>query len=80
MVLQVALLGSCIVTHRAVELPWVNVQLHMFLEIAPVGCFVVAVWAVQGLGPIVNLPRMASHFVLIRGHVAALITFKWLLT
>lgn len=80
MVLQITLLGSRVVTHRAVELSWVNMQLDMFFEVASICCFVVTVRAIKRFRTVVNLSCMSSHFVLIRGHIIALITFKWLLT
>lgn len=80
MVLQVTLLGGRVVTHGAVELPRVDVQLDVLLEVAPIGCFVVTVRAIKRFRPVVNLSCVSGHFVLIRGHIIALITFKWLLT
>lgn len=80
MVLQVTLLGSCVVAHGAIELPWIHVELHVLFEVAPICCFVVTVWAIKRLGPVVDLPSVASYFMLIRGHIAALIAFKRFLT
>ena len=80
MILQITLLGSCIVTYRAVELPWINMELHVFFEVTSVCCFVVTVWAVKRFRPIVNLSCVAGYFMLIRGHITALVTLKWLLT
>lgn len=80
MILQITLLGSCVVAHRAVELPWIDMQLDVLLEVTSVCCLVVTVRAAQRFGPVVHLSRVAGYFVLIRGHVTALVALKWLLT
>lgn len=80
MILQVAFFRRRIITNGAEELAWVDVELNVLFEIAAVGGFVVAVRADQRLRPVVHLPRVTSHFVLVRGHVAALVTFERLLT
>lgn len=80
MILQVTLLGSRVVTDGAIELAWINVELDVLFEVTSICCFVVTVWAVKRFRAVVNLSRMTGYFVLVRGHVTALITFKWLLT
>lgn len=65
MILQVTFFRRCIITNRAEKLARVDVELNVLFEIAAVGSFVVTVWADQRLWPIVHLPRMTSHFVLV---------------
>lgn len=64
-ILQVAFFRRRVVTDGAEKLARVDVELNMLFEIAAVGCFVVTVRASQRLRPVVNLPRMSSHFVLV---------------
>lgn len=65
MILQVTLFGRCIITNRAEELARVDVELDVLFEIAAVSSFVVAVRADQRLRPVVHLPRMTSHLMLV---------------
>lgn len=65
MILQITLLGSCIVTHGAVELPGIDMQFHVLFEVASICRFIVTVRTVKRLRPIVNLSCMSGHFVLI---------------
>lgn len=65
MILQVAFFRRCIVTDRAEKLAWVDVELHVLFEVAAVSGFVVTVRADQRLRPVVHLPRVTSHFVLV---------------
>ena len=76
MVLQVALLGSSVLAERAVELPGVEVQLHVLLEVAAVGRLVLAVGAGQRLGAVVHLSGMPRHLVLIGRQVVAAVTLE----
>lgn len=80
MVLQVALLGSGVLAERTEELPWVQVQLNMLLEVAPVGRLVLAVRAGQRLGPVVDLTGMPGNLMLIGCQVAAALALEGTLT
>lgn len=80
MVLQVALLGCCVLAHRAKKLARVDVKLDMLFKVATVCCLILAVRAAQGLGSIVDLSGMAGHFVLVGCQVTAAVTFERPLT
>lgn len=64
-ILQVAFLGRSVLADRAHKLPRADMKLYMLLEVASIRCLVVAVWADQGLGPVVHLPRVPRHLVLV---------------
>lgn len=80
MVLQVTLLGGCILAEWAKELPWVEVQFDMFFVVAPVGGLIVTVEARQRLWAVVNLPGMAGYLVLVGCQVGTALTLKGTLT
>lgn len=64
-ILQVTLLGGRIAADRAKELPRVDMKLYVLFVIAAIRCLVLAMWATQRFGAIVNLPGMASHLMLV---------------
>lgn len=76
MVLQVALLGGGVLAQRAEELPGVEVELHVLLEVAAVGRLVLAVRAGQRLGAVVDLPGVAGHLVLVGCQVVTALTLE----
>lgn len=76
MVLQVALLGCRVLAKRAVELPRVEVELHVLLVVAAVGRLVLAVGAPKRLGPVVHLPGMPGHLVLVGRQVVAAVALE----
>lgn len=79
-VLQVAFLGRSILTDRAKKLPWIDVQLHVLFEVAPVGCFVLAVRTAEWLGAVMYLPGVTCHLMLIGCQIAAAVAFEWSFT
>lgn len=52
----------------------------MLLVVAAICGLVLAVWAGQRFGPIVDLPGMASHLVLVGCQIIAAFTLEWTLT
>lgn len=64
-VLQIAFLGCGILAKGAEELTRVKVEFNVLLVVAAVGSLVLAVWAGQRFGPIVDLSGVARHLMLV---------------
>lgn len=77
---QVALLGGGVLAERTEELPRVQVELHVLLEVAAVRGLVLTERTGKRSGPIVNLAGVARHLVLIGCQVATAVTIERLLT
>lgn len=80
MILQVALLGSGIFAEGAEELAGVEVEFYVLFEVAAICRLVVTVGARQRFRPVVDLPSMAGHLMLIGCQVVTALTFKGTLT
>lgn len=80
MVLQVALLGSCILAERTEELTGVQVELHVLLEVAAVCCLVLAVWTGKRFGTVMDLPGVAGDLMLVGCQVITTLAFEGTLT
>lgn len=76
MVLQVALLGGSILADGAEELPRVQVQFNVLLVVAAVCGLIVAVRAGQRFGPVVDLPGVPGHLMLVGCQVIAALALK----
>lgn len=80
MVLQVAFLGGGVLAERAEELTWIEVEFNVLLEVAPVCSLVLAVWAGERFGAVVDLPGVAGHLMLVGCQVITTLTLKRTLT
>lgn len=80
MVLEVALLGGGVFAERTEELPWVQVQFHVFFKVAAISGFVFAVRTGQRFGAIVNLTGVTCDFMLVCRQIVTALTFERTLT